>query len=106
MPGVMKVVRDGSFLAVIAEREFQAVKAMDALAARQRWDESQTLPEPGAISIDWLRSAPSQDHVVREERTAQSRSRADARGRVPASLPDARLDRAVLRGGACSRTAR
>ncbi len=28
MPGVVKVVRDGNFLAVVAEKEFQAVKAM------------------------------------------------------------------------------
>src|SRR4029078_9384497 len=40
MPGVLKVVRDGSFLAVIAEREYQAVKAMDALAMASHWDES------------------------------------------------------------------
>src|SRR5437868_1653897 len=32
MPGVIKIVRDGSFLAVVAEREFQSIKAMDALA--------------------------------------------------------------------------
>ena len=32
MPGVLKVVRDGSYLAVIAEHEFQAITAMHALA--------------------------------------------------------------------------
>jgi hypothetical protein len=36
MPGVRKVLRDGNFLAVVAEREFQAVKAMRALAAAAR----------------------------------------------------------------------
>ena len=39
MPGVKKVVRDGNFLAVIADREFRAVKAMEALAAAAQWDE-------------------------------------------------------------------
>ncbi len=31
MPGVVKVVRDGNFLAVVASKEFQAIKAMAAL---------------------------------------------------------------------------
>ena len=31
MPGVVAVVRDGSFLGVIAEREEQAIKAREAL---------------------------------------------------------------------------
>ena len=31
MPGVIAVVRDGSFLGVVAEREEQAIKARDAL---------------------------------------------------------------------------
>ena len=33
MPGVVAVVRDGSFLGVVAEREEQAIKAREALAA-------------------------------------------------------------------------
>ena len=40
MPGVLKVVRDGSFLAVVAEREYQAVVAMRALGRGARWDET------------------------------------------------------------------
>ena len=44
MPGVIKVVRDGNFLAVVSEREFQAVKAMRALAAAARWEEKPGLP--------------------------------------------------------------
>src|SRR5262249_6880790 len=39
MPGVIKVVRDGNFLGVIAEREFQAIEAMRALASAARWQE-------------------------------------------------------------------
>ena len=44
MPGVLKIVRDGSFVAVIAAREFEAILAMRALAAAARWDEHPTLP--------------------------------------------------------------
>jgi CO/xanthine dehydrogenase Mo-binding subunit len=44
MPGVVKVVRDGSFLAVLAKKEFQAVQAMIALAAAAQWQETARLP--------------------------------------------------------------
>jgi nicotinate dehydrogenase subunit B len=44
MPGVIAVVRDGNFLAVVAEKEFQAVAAMQALAAGTTWAENETLP--------------------------------------------------------------
>lgn len=37
MPGVLRVLRSGRFLAVIAEREYQAVKAAGRLARLARW---------------------------------------------------------------------
>src|SRR5205085_9167505 len=37
LPGVIAVVRDGSFLGVVAEREEQAIKARTALAASAKW---------------------------------------------------------------------
>jgi nicotinate dehydrogenase subunit B len=37
MPGVLRVVRDGSFLGVIAEREEKAVQAMEALRKTATW---------------------------------------------------------------------
>ncbi len=49
LPGVLKVVRDGSFLGVIAEREFQAIEAMRALAAAARWQETAKLPDVNAL---------------------------------------------------------
>jgi nicotinate dehydrogenase subunit B len=45
MSGVIKVVRDGNFLAVVAEKEFQAVKAMAVLAATAKWQETAKLPK-------------------------------------------------------------
>jgi nicotinate dehydrogenase subunit B len=69
MPGVVKVVRDGSFLGVIAEREFQAIEAMRALAAVARWQESATLPKGEALS-DFLKAQPAQDIAVLDSRTA------------------------------------
>lgn len=44
LPGVLKVVRDGRFLAVIADGEYRAVKAAAALARAARWDTPPTLP--------------------------------------------------------------
>jgi CO/xanthine dehydrogenase Mo-binding subunit len=47
MPGVVAVVRDGSFLAVAATREEQAIKAREALKKGAVWKESATLPPTG-----------------------------------------------------------
>ena len=44
MPGVVKVIRDGNFLAVVAQREFQTIKAMRALATSAVWEEKPSLP--------------------------------------------------------------
>src|SRR6202011_4434419 len=49
MTGVVKVLRDGNFLAVVAYREFQAVKAMRALSRAARWQEGETLPKQARI---------------------------------------------------------
>ena len=45
MPGVAKVVRDGNFLALVANKEFQAVKAMAVLSAAAKWKETASLPK-------------------------------------------------------------
>jgi nicotinate dehydrogenase subunit B len=63
MPGVLKVVRNGQFLAVAAEREFQAVRAMDALALASQWEEKETLPAPSGL-YQWVRTAPSREYVI------------------------------------------
>ena len=63
MPGVVKLVREGSYLAVVAQREWQAIKAMRALAAAAKWQESATLPDEATIS-DTIRSLPSRDIAV------------------------------------------
>jgi nicotinate dehydrogenase subunit B len=66
LPGVVKVVRDGSWLAVAAEREWQAITAMNALAAGAKWDETPSLPEPGAL-FDDLAALPAQSVSVRDD---------------------------------------
>jgi len=49
LPGVIKIVRDGNFLAVVAEREFQAIVAMRALATNASWETRGRLPDPTDI---------------------------------------------------------
>ncbi|MVT69645.1 molybdopterin-dependent oxidoreductase [Bradyrhizobium pachyrhizi] len=63
MPGVIQIVRDGNFLAVVAEKEFSAVKAMHALAAAAKWRESAKLPNQHDLA-NVLTALPSQDFAI------------------------------------------
>jgi CO/xanthine dehydrogenase Mo-binding subunit len=65
LPGVVKVIRDGNFLAVIAKREFQSIKAMNALAAAARWKETAKLPKQEDIA-SVLTAQPSRDFTILE----------------------------------------
>jgi nicotinate dehydrogenase subunit B len=69
LPGVLKVIVDGSYLAVIAEREHQAVVAMRALAAAAAWEEPARLPAAESI-YDFLRRAPSRALIDLDRRTS------------------------------------
>ncbi|MFH6781233.1 MULTISPECIES: xanthine dehydrogenase family protein molybdopterin-binding subunit [Methylobacterium] len=51
-PGTIRVHRDGSFLAVLAEREYAAVTAMRALARVAVWQGGTPVPEPDALFAD------------------------------------------------------
>jgi CO/xanthine dehydrogenase Mo-binding subunit len=63
MPGVSKVVRDGNFLAVVAAKEYQAVKAMWALSAAAKWRETAKLPKLDNLP-DVLTKLPSRDETI------------------------------------------
>jgi CO/xanthine dehydrogenase Mo-binding subunit len=69
MPGVVAVVRDGSFLGVVAEREEQAIKASVALAETAKWKAGPPLPDPTGI-YDRLLALPTDDKVVSEKAAA------------------------------------
>ena len=47
MPGVLKVVRDGNFLGVIADKEWQAIKAMRPCRRPRAGRSAETLPDAG-----------------------------------------------------------
>jgi CO/xanthine dehydrogenase Mo-binding subunit len=67
MPGVLKVVRDGSYLGVIASGEWQAVQAMRALASAAKWSEGTPLPEQAGI-FDVIRGLPAKDTVILDKK--------------------------------------
>jgi CO/xanthine dehydrogenase Mo-binding subunit len=67
MPGVIAVARDGSFLAVAAEREEQAIKAAQALRASAKWSETPDLPPPMPALFDHLQQMKSQDIVINQK---------------------------------------
>jgi nicotinate dehydrogenase subunit B len=68
MPGVLKIVRDGRFIGVIAEREYQAITASRVLAAGAQWDEHPTLPSQTDL-YKTVQASPSQDHVILDQGT-------------------------------------
>jgi CO/xanthine dehydrogenase Mo-binding subunit len=74
--GVVDVVRDGSFVGVICEREEIAIAALERLRRDARWKESPTLPDEAALG-PWLRGARCETTVVVErgspERAATTR---------------------------------
>src|SRR3954453_16768536 len=70
MPGVVVVVRDGSFLAVAAEREEQAIAAAKALRKLAKWQETPTLPPTGRALFEHLKKQPSEQKVVSEKSEA------------------------------------
>jgi CO/xanthine dehydrogenase Mo-binding subunit len=63
LPGVVKVIRNGSFLAVVAKREFQAIKAMAALSVAAKWKEAARLPKQDDL-LRVLTNLPSQDSTI------------------------------------------
>ena len=65
LPGVVGIVRDGSFLAVVAEREEQAINAARALAKLCHWSKFELPFQEGTIN-DWLQEAPAEVKVVAE----------------------------------------
>ncbi len=65
LPGVLKIVEDGSRLAVIAETEPQAIRAMATLAASANWDEAPDLPDPANL-FETLAALPAETVPVHD----------------------------------------
>ncbi len=67
MPGVVAVLRDGSYLGVVAEREEQAIRAQRRLARNAKWREVAKLPE---FDPRFLLKLPAKTEVISEKNDA------------------------------------
>ena len=70
MPGSVRVVRNGSFIGVVARREYEAVQAARALAARARWEETAKLPDMARL-FDAMLASRSEEMVILDRGTLQ-----------------------------------
>ena len=77
MPGVEMIVRDGSFLAVVASREEQAIGAAEALGRSTVWETVRTLPEPDDFP-GLLHTLPAETTVVHDTDTLGDRETSPA----------------------------
>jgi CO/xanthine dehydrogenase Mo-binding subunit len=67
MPGVVVVLRDGSYLGVVAEREEQTIRAQRRLARNAKWREVAVLPE---FDPRFLLKLPAKTEVISEKNDA------------------------------------
>ena len=74
MPGVVKVVRNGSFLGVIAKREAQAQAAAQALQSLCEWHVPQTLPATQEMQAWLLQTKPDVVIPTKKQTRANSAS--------------------------------
>jgi CO/xanthine dehydrogenase Mo-binding subunit len=65
LPGVIAVVRDGSFAGVVAENEQAAQAALLALRNSARWSDGVALPDEDDLAA-WLKSQPVDSKVIDE----------------------------------------
>src|SRR5262249_45599378 len=86
--GVVKVVREGNFLGVVAESEWGAIKAGQKLKAS--WSKSQTLPDAAKL-WDEVRAT----KVVKDEVTMNAGNTAEAMGQAGAKTLKATYDFAI-----------
>ena len=68
-PGIVAVVREGSFLGVITDREEQAIKAAQALARGARWTEQADLPDVDDLAT-FLTTEPTDEDVLSSKSAA------------------------------------
>ncbi len=72
LPGVVAVVRDGSFIGVIAESEVAADAASRQLAAAARWRKGESLPDAAALTT-WLKAQHAETSIVDSKSAGSSR---------------------------------
>lgn len=73
MPGLVAIVREGSFVGVLAEREEVAIAAQNALRKASEWIAAPPLPQD---IHSWLKSQASEHRVINEKADPNAKSRA------------------------------
>jgi CO/xanthine dehydrogenase Mo-binding subunit len=63
LPGVVAVVRDGSFAGVVAETEAAAAAALDRLSAAATWEPGGRLPDEADLRA-WMKSQPVETTAI------------------------------------------
>ena len=108
LPGFVRVVRNGNYVAVVCEREEQAIAASRQLKAE--WTPPAQAPFPASAELfDYIRGATptsSEDpSITGEPRRGVRERRARHRGRVRSAVSGAYRDRAGARAGRSVRRA-
>ena len=88
IPGIVKVVREGNFLAVVAQSEWAAIKAAQTLKAN--WTKKETLPEQAKL-WDYVRKS----KVFRDEITSSTGNVGAAMATIGAKTFSASYDFAI-----------
>ena len=88
IPGIVKVVRKGDFLGVVASNEWDAIRG--AAAIKATWSKSETLPDQARL-WDHVRAT----KVVKEEVTSNTGNTAEAMGKDGAKVVKATYDFAI-----------
>ena len=73
LPGVIAVVRDGSFAGVVAETEAHARAALLALREGAKWSEGEALPDEAQLAA-WLKSQPVETKPTAVRSSAKTES--------------------------------
>ncbi|MEZ1317795.1 molybdopterin-dependent oxidoreductase [Pseudomonas fluorescens] len=81
LSGVVHVMRDGNYLAVVARDEWQAIKAMREGYASAQWSGGQAIPESRDIHA-LLERLPSRRYPISHEGTPQAATELGYRARV------------------------
>lgn len=68
--GLVSIVRDGDFIGVVANSEFAALRARDALARGATWSAGYELPDMYDLNA-WLKSRPVESKVIAEKSTGR-----------------------------------
>jgi CO/xanthine dehydrogenase Mo-binding subunit len=86
VPGVVAVVRDGSFLGVVAEREENALRALAALRAACSWEEADSLPDERDLA-GFLTTTPAEETVLADTTSPGAPARGARRVRARFTRP-------------------